>query len=329
MHIITGGAGFIGSNIAAELDDRGHDIVIVDTLGDEDLKWRNIAKRRVRDLITPNELHAFLAGNSHVESIIHMGAISTTTERNVDLIVRNNFRLSVDLWNWCAEAHVPYVYASSASTYGDGSNGFDDSFDEASLAALRPLNPYGWSKHIFDRWACAEQQTGRANPPKWAGLKFFNVYGPNEYHKGKQRSVALQLFEQVRRSGTAQLFKSDDANYPHGGQTRDFLWVGDCVSIALWLLAESDSAPSSVYNVGSGTARTFEDEAQILFRLLGKPVNIEFIELPKALHGKYQYFTLANLEKLRKAGYERPTTSLEDGLEAYIKSYLQTGDPFR
>lgn len=292
------------------------------------MKWRNIAKRRVRDLITPNELPAFLAGRDGIDSVIHMGAISTTVERDVDLIVRNNFRLSVDLWNWCASKGVPYVYASSAATYGDGSNGFVDAFDHAALAALRPLNPYGWSKHVFDRWAHAEQEARGARPPKWAGLKFFNVYGPNEYHKGGQRSVAVQLFEQIRNSGVARLFKSDDPDYADGGQVRDFVWVGDCVSIALWLL-DTNTAPSSVYNVGSGTARTFEDKARITFDLLGKPVNIEFIDLPEKLHGKYQYFTLATLDKLRQAGYDKPTTSLEDGLKAYVRGYLLSDDIFR
>ena len=328
IHIVTGGAGFIGSNIAAELDSRGEDIVLVDTLGGDDWKWRNIAKRRLRDLITPDELPSFLAGRRGINSVIHMGAISTTTERDVDLIVRNNIRLSVDLWNWCATRSVPYIYASSAATYGDGSNGFEDAFEDSALAALRPLNPYGWSKHVFDRWVRAEQDADRAEPPKWAGLKFFNVYGPNEYHKGSQRSVAVQMFEQIRDSDAARLFKSDNPDYPDGGQMRDFVWIGDCVSVALWLL-DADMAPSSVYNVGSGAARTFEDKARITFELLGKPVNIEFIDLPDKLRGKYQYFTLASLDKLRQAGYDKKTTSLEDGLKAYIHGYLMSGDSFR
>lgn len=328
MHLITGGAGFIGSNVAAELDGIGHDIAIVDVLGSGDLKWRNIAKRRLREFITPADLTPFLDGNRHIESVIHMGAIADTTERDVDLIARTNFRLSIALWDWCADHRVPFVYASSAATYGDGRNGFDDSFDESSLASLRPLNPYGWSKHVFDRWVCAQQQTGRAEPPKWAGLKFFNAYGPNEYHKGRQRSVALQLFEQISDNGTARLFRSDHADFPDGGQTRDFVWVGDCVSVALWMLNDS-SAPSSVYNVGSGFARTFADKAAIVSRTLGTPVDIEFIDLPGELLGRYQYFTLANLEKLRKAGYDAPMTSLENGLEAYIDGYLRTEDRFR
>ena len=297
-------------------------------LGAEDWKWRNIAKRRVRDLITPDELPAFLKGKDQIESIIHMGAISTTVEPDADLIIRNNFRLSVDLWNWCASHSVPFIYASSAATYGDGSSGFVDVFEDSALASLRPLNPYGWSKHLFDRWVRAEQTAGRAAPPKWAGLKFFNVYGPNEYHKGGQRSVAVQLVDQIREGEIARLFKSDDPNYSDGGQARDFVWVGDCVSIALWLLA-THTAPSSVYNVGSGTARTFEDKARITFALLEKPVKIEFIDLPEKLRGKYQYFTRAEIDKLRQAGYDKPTTSLEDGLKAYIHGYLLDDDIFR
>lgn len=257
-----------------------------------------------------------------------MGAISTTVERDVDLIVRNNFRLSVDLWDWCASNGVPFIYASSAATYGDGKNGFEDSFDQAALADLRPLNPYGWSKHLFDRWVFAEQQAGRVQPPNWAGLKFFNVYGPNEYHKGGQRSVAVQLFEQISNSGVARLFKSDNPTYADGGQVRDFVWVGDCASVVLWLL-DSDVAHNTVFNVGSGTARTFEDKARITFDLLGKSASIDYIDLPENLRGKYQYFTLATLDNLRRAGYDKPTTSLEEGLKSYIHDYLLRDDIFR
>ncbi|MGH2548885.1 MAG: ADP-glyceromanno-heptose 6-epimerase [Thermomicrobiales bacterium] len=328
MHIVTGGAGFIGSNIAAQLDDLGHDIVVVDLLGNDDSKWRNIAKRQVRDILTPEELPAFLSGNRDIESIVHMGAISTTTERDVDLIVRSNFRLSVDLWNWCSEAKVPFIYASSAATYGDGRQGFVDDFDRTALASLRPLNPYGWSKHVFDRWVHSETTSGRSEPPKWAGLKFFNVYGPNEYHKEGQRSVAVQLYEQIESSEQVRLFKSDNPDYVDGGQLRDFVWVGDCVTIALWLLGSSD-APSSVYNVGTGQPRSFEDKANIMFSLMGKPVKIEFTELPDKLRGKYQYFTCASLDKLRDAGFDQPVTSLEDGLRTYVHDYLLREDIFR
>ncbi|WP_267888851.1 ADP-glyceromanno-heptose 6-epimerase [Mycolicibacterium neoaurum] len=325
--MVTGGAGFIGSNVAASLDDQGQDIVIVDTLGSDDTKWRNIAKRRVVDIIAPEDLSRFLDGRQKVESIMHLGAISTTTEKDVDLILKNNFRLSIDLWHWSKENGTPFVYASSAATYGDGEHGFVDNFESRSLSELRPLNPYGWSKHVFDRWAHAEQQSGRGEPPKWSGLKFFNVYGPNEYHKAGQRSVAVQLYEQISSTGVARLFKSDNPDYPDGGQIRDFVWVQDCVDVALWALGSN--APNSVYNVGSGTGRTFEDKARIIFDLLDKPVSIDFIELPTALRGKYQYFTLASLDNLRDAGYSQPLTSLEDGLSAYVHRYLTQKDPFR
>lgn len=328
MHIVTGGAGFIGSNIAAELDDLGQDVVIVDRLGSDDWKWRNIAKRRVRDIITPEELPDFLKVNNEIESILHMGAISTTTERDVDLIVRANFRLSIDLWNWCSTNSVPFIYASSAATYGSGERGFIDDFSDAALAALRPLNPYGWSKHAFDRWVFGEVTSGRSQPPKWAGLKFFNVYGPNEYHKAGQRSVAVQLYEQIRDTDQARLFKSDNPEYADGGQVRDFVWVGDCVAVALWLLG-TDGAQSSIYNVGSGAPRSFEDKARIMFALMKKSPKIDFIDLPAQLRGKYQYYTCASREKLCEAGFDSPATTLEDGLATYLNEYLLSEDIFR
>lgn len=328
MHIVTGGAGFIGSNIVAELDAAGADIVIVDMLGTDDVKWRNIAKRRLLDIIHPEELSAFLAGRRNVESVVHMGAVSTTTECDVDLIIRSNFKLSVRLWDWCSEVGVPLVYASSAATYGDGRAGFLDDFDPVQLGNLRPLNPYGWSKHLFDRWVCSNLLAHRKQPPKWAGLKFFNVYGPNEYHKGGQRSVAVQLHEQVLQAGCVRLFKSDNPNYADGGQTRDFVWVDDCVSVIRWHL-DSDGVRSSVFNVGSGVARSFDDMAKIVFSVLGRPARIEYIDLPEQLAGKYQYYTQASLDKLRDAGYTKPATSLEDGLAKYIENYLNNDDIFR
>jgi len=329
MYVITGGAGFIGSNIAEALDAKGEPIVIVDWLKDDPVKWRNIAKRRLADLVRPEDLPSFLEANRpKLAGIVHMGAISTTTEADVDAIVRNNFRLSVDLWRFCASAGVPLVYASSGATYGDGAEGFLDRFDEAYLGKLRPLNPYGWSKHVFDRFALASVSGREKAPPRWAGLKFFNVYGPNEYHKGGQRSVAAQLYEQIRDRGAARLFRSDNPEYPDGGQLRDFVWVGDCVDVALWAL-ENPATPSGLYNVGSGAARSFHDKARIVFAALGREERVEFIELPQNLRGKYQYYTCASLDKLRAAGFARAMTSLEDGLRMYVKDYLDSGDPFR
>lgn len=329
MYLITGGAGFIGSNIAAALDDSGADIVISDWMGRDDFKWRNIAKRRLFEIISPEETSAFLEANrGKILGVVHMGAISTTIEADVDAIVRNNIRLSIDLWTYCARESIPFVYASSAATYGDGRAGFLDRFDSEYLSQLRPLNAYGWSKNVFDRWALHAIESGAPRPPRWAGLKFFNVYGPNEYHKGGQRSVAVQLHAQLRERGRARLFRSGNPDYPNGGQLRDFVWVGDCVRIALWAL-EDPSAPSGLYNAGSGAARSFLEKAKIIFKEMGTESDVEFIDLPANLSGKYQYYTCANLEKLRAAGFTASLTSLEDGLRTYVRDYLESADPYR
>lgn len=329
MYVVTGGAGFIGSNIAAALDDAGEDIAIIDRLGTDDIKWRNIAKRRLVDLVRPEECGSFLQANvSKIEGIVHMGAISTTTETDVDLIVSSNIRLSLDLWAFAAQHAIPLVYASSAATYGGGENGFLDDDQDAYLARLRPLNPYGWSKNVFDRYVCERVRRGERTPPRWAGLKFFNVYGPNEYHKAGQRSVAVQLFEQIRASGSVRLFRSDNPAYADGEQLRDFVWVQDCVNVVLWAL-RTEGAKSGIYNVGSGTARSFLDKARIIFSILGVEERIEFIDLPLSLRGKYQYFTCAALDKLYSSGFNSPAVSLELGLSRYVNEYLLNEDRFR
>jgi ADP-L-glycero-D-manno-heptose 6-epimerase len=328
VYVITGGAGFIGSNIAAALDQQGADIVVSDWMGASDLKWRNIAKRRLIDIIPPEATGAFLDANrKKIRGVFHMGAISTTTETDIDAIVRNNIRLSIDLWTWCSGAKVPLVYASSAATYGDGRDGFLDRFDADYLARLRPLNAYGWSKALFDRWVQRAVAIGAPRPPRWAGLKFFNVYGPNEYHKGSQRSVAAQLHTQIRESGRVRLFRSENPDYPDGGQKRDFVWVGDCVRVALWALQEA-AAQSGLYNVGSGAARTFLEQAKIMFAEMGVAPKVEFIDLPAALRDKYQYYTCGSIDKLRSAGYTPPSTALEDGLRLYVRDYLETSDAY-
>ncbi len=327
MVVITGGAGFIGSNIAAALDAAGAYIITSASLGSDDFKWRNIAKRRLFDIVPPDATGAFLEANrGRIRGIVHMGAISTTTETNVDAIVRSNIRLSIDLWGYCAREGIPLVYASSAATYGDGRQGFLDQFDADYLSRLRPLNAYGWSKNMFDRWVLRAIETGAPAPPRWAGLKFFNVYGPNEYHKGGQRSVAVQLHAQIREKGRARLFRSEDPKYADGGQLRDFVWVGDCVRMALWAL-EDPGAPSGLYNVGSGTARSFLDKAKIMFKEMGAEPNVEFVDLPANLRGKYQYYTCASMDKAREAGFAAPPTSLEDGLRLYVRDYLDAADP--
>ncbi len=328
MYIVTGGAGFIGSNIAAALEARGDDVVVVDWLGTEDQKWRNIAKRRLRAIVPPEECLAFVERHaSSVSGVFHMGAISTTTETDVDLIVRSNITLSWALWEFCSRSSIPFVYASSAATYGDGSKGFTDRVDEAYLSSLRPMNAYGWSKHLFDRMVLAATDRGEPIPPHWAGLKFFNVYGPNEYHKGGQQSVAAQLHAQIRKDHHVRLFRSDNPAYGDGGQLRDFVWVEDCVSVALWLM-NAGTGRSGIFNVGSGEARSFKEKAEIIFRNLGVRTDIRFIDLPDNLKGKYQYYTQASLNKLRALGYNQPMTSLEEGLRKYIVEHLETSDAF-
>lgn len=326
MILVTGGAGFIGSNIVAALCGRGERVAVCDRLGDGD-KWRNLAKRPLEDLIAPEALGDWLAGcGGRLTAVVHMGAISDTTERDADALAANNFGLSKRLWRWCADKAVPLIYASSAATYGDGAAGFDDDLSEAYLARLQPLNGYGWSKHLFDRWVAAQLDDGAARPPAWAGLKFFNVYGPNEYHKGGQASVAYHLFRQIEAGEPARLFQSHNPDYPDGGQLRDFVWVEDCVALVLWLLDRDGSG--GLLNVGTGQARSFADLARALFDSLGEPQNIRYIPTPEAIRDRYQYFTEARMERLRAAGYERPFTGLEEGVGRYLRNHLMTADPY-
>jgi ADP-L-glycero-D-manno-heptose 6-epimerase len=327
MIIVTGGAGFIGSNLVKELEARGRgEIVVCDILGDDD-KWKNIAKRELADIIPPEALPDFLGDNAKdVEAIFHMGAISATTERDADLIVRSNFRLSLDLWNWCAKEETTLIYASSAATYGDGEQGFGDDDSIDGLSGLRPMNAYGWSKHAFDRRVARLVAENGPRPPHWAGLKFFNVYGPNEYHKGGQISVALKNFREISEHGKAVLFKSHNPDYPDGGQKRDFVWVGDCVDVALWLSETSGS--QGIYNVGAGKARAFEDLAKAVFSAMNRDTQIEFVDTPEAIRDRYQYFTEADMTRLRKAGYDRAPTALEDGVATYVRDHLTAPDPY-
>ncbi len=328
MYVITGGAGFIGSNIVWALEQRGlGPVVVIDRMGDQ-AKWRNLAKRELADIVEPEGIADFLESTpDDIEAIIHMGAISSTTETDVDLIMENNFQLSLDLWKWCAERGTRYIYASSAATYGDGSHGFDDDGSVEALAALRPLNPYGWSKHLFDRRVARMVVDGEAAPPQWAGLKFFNVFGPNEYHKGRMQSVVAQIFPVARDGGAARLFKSHHPDYADGGQLRDFIWVDDCVDIVVWLL-ENDSV-NGLYNCGTGKARSFADLAGAVYASLGQNAKIEYVDTPEDIRDKYQYFTEARMERLRAAGYDRPMTALEDGVEKYVKGFLDADDPYR
>ncbi|MCB9991252.1 MAG: ADP-glyceromanno-heptose 6-epimerase [Rhodospirillales bacterium] len=329
MIIITGGAGFIGSNLVAALQEKGlTNLVVCDRLGTED-KWQNLAKRELRDIVAPERLFDYLEKHAGaIKAIFHMGAISSTVETDADLIIDTNFDLSRRLWKWCAANDVRLIYASSAATYGDGDSGFKDFQTPDELAKLRPLNPYGWSKHLFDRRIARviNDQSEKA-PPQWAGLKFFNVYGPNEYHKGGQMSVICKLYPQVVAGATAKLFKSHDPDYEDGGQLRDFVYVGDCVSVMLWLYDNPDV--SGLFNVGTGKARSFKDLAEAVFKAAGMEPKIQYIDMPQELRGKYQYFTEADMTKLREAGYDKPFADLEDGVREYVQDFMAKDDQYR
>jgi ADP-L-glycero-D-manno-heptose 6-epimerase len=320
MILVTGGAGFIGSNIVASLAARGEEVVVCDRLR-SDGKWRNLARHLVAEIVAPEALLGWLGRVPPLRAVVHMGAISATTERDGDLTAATNIALPLALWEWCAAHAVPFVYASSAATYGDGSAGFDD--DPAPEA----LNLYGWSKHVFDRRVADLVARGRPRPPQWAGLKFFNVYGPNEYHKGPMISVVKRKADEIAGGKPATLFRSHRSDIPDGHQARDFVWVGDCVDVVLWLLDHPQV--SGLFNVGTGTARTYVDLARAVFAAMNRAPEIVFVDTPEHLRAQYQYFTRARMERLRAAGYDRPFTPLEDGVATYVRDYLLAPDPYR
>jgi ADP-L-glycero-D-manno-heptose 6-epimerase len=328
MIIITGGAGFIGSNLVAALEERGErDLVICDRLGQGE-KWRNIAKRELAAILPPEGLMDWLAEHARdVQAVFHLGAISSTTERDADLVAATNFSLSLALWEWCAATETRFIYASSAATYGDGSAGFDDDARPEALATLRPLNAYGWSKHLFDRRVARLVARGAARPPQWAGLKFFNVYGPNEAHKGAMMSVVAQIYPRAAAGERCRLFRSHRAGIADGGQRRDFVAVRDCVEMLLFLY--DHPAVSGLFNSGTGQARSFADLAAAVYRALGREPMIDYVDTPPEIRSVYQYLTEARMERLRAAGYSRPATSLEEGVRDYVQTYLAAADPYR
>jgi ADP-L-glycero-D-manno-heptose 6-epimerase len=326
MILVTGGAGFIGSNVVAALCERGVPVTVCDRLRDND-KWRNLAKSKFSDLVAPEALDAWLAGRPGLDAVVHMGAISATTELDADLIFDVNVRLSTRIWDWCAAHDTPLIYASSAATYGAGEQGFDDDQRLEALARLRPLNAYGWSKHYFDCRVLGSLFAGQHAPPQWVGLKFFNVYGPNEYHKGTMQSVVAQKYPSVAAGQPVTLFRSHHPDYPDGGQMRDFLYVEDCVDVILWLLERPKV--SGLFNLGSGRARSFAELARAMATAAGVPSRIEFIPMPEPIRPNYQYFTEARMQKLRDAGYDRPFTSIEDGVRRYVEGFLAGPDRYR
>lgn len=327
MIIVTGGAGFIGSNLVAALAKHtAEEIVVCDVLGQGD-KWQNLKRAQLENIISPDELPAYLEEViDTVTCIFHLGAISSTTETDVDLIVRENFTFSRYLAQICMMHKIPFIYASSAATYGDGSRGFKDPMTLQDSKNLTPLNAYAWSKNLFDQYMLHNAVLS-LTPPQWVGLKFFNVYGPNEYHKGGQLSVVWQIYQQIKDGKSpAQLFKSYNPEYQDGGQLRDFVWVQDCVNVMLWFYKNKKTC--GIYNVGSGTARSFKDLANATFQALGQAPRIEYKEMPESLRDKYQYFTQADLTRLRQVGYDQPMTPLEEGVKSYVVNYLTKEDPY-
>jgi ADP-L-glycero-D-manno-heptose 6-epimerase len=326
MLLVTGGAGFIGSNIVAALNDAGRsDVVVCDLLG-HDGKWLNLAKRQLADIAPPGQLADWLKGRK-LDAIIHLGAISETTATDGDLVIETNFRFSMRLLDWCTANATPFIYASSAATYGDGAQGFKDDPSPAALKQLRPMNLYGWSKHLFDMAVIDRVVRREKLPPQWAGLKFFNVFGPNEYHKGTMMSVLARRFADIKAGRPVQLFKSHREGIADGDQRRDFIYVDDVVRVMMWLLATP--SVSGLFNVGTGAARSFKDMMLAAFGALGASPNIQYIDMPEQIRGSYQYFTQSEVDRLRAAGYNGGFTRLEDAVELYVKGFLDRADRFR
>ncbi|PBQ32276.1 ADP-glyceromanno-heptose 6-epimerase [Sphingobacteriaceae bacterium] len=315
MVVITGSAGFIGSCLVSKFNSEGiTDLILVDDFSKTE-KDKNSVEKKFQQKIERSEFIEWLKKNSDkVESVIHIGARTDTTEFDVELFNELNLNYTKSLWTICTENNIPFIYASSAATYGLGEQGYKD--DETKIPLLKPLNPYGDSKNDFDKWAIIQTKT----PPHWQGLKFFNVYGPNEYHKGRMASVIFHSFHQINATGKVKLFRSHNPNYTDGGQLRDFVYVKDVVNV-IWFLFKN-KPKSGIYNLGSGKARTFLDLAKSTFKALGKEENIEFIDTPVDIRDKYQYFTEADMNKLIAVGYSKPFTSLEEGVEDYVKNYL-------
>jgi ADP-L-glycero-D-manno-heptose 6-epimerase len=315
MIVVTGAAGFIGSCLVSKLNQEGHqNIILVDDFAQEQKINNYHTKNYIQKIDRTSFLKWFEEHAAEVTFVFHIGARTDTTEFNVELFNKLNLNYTKSIWNTCAKHFIPMVYASSAATYGLGEHGYKD--DETKIPLLKPLNPYGDSKNDFDKWALNQN----TNPPKWVGFKFFNVYGPNEYHKGRMASVIFHSFNQINEKGEVKLFRSHNPNYTDGGQLRDFVYVKDVVNVLYF--AFSSNLKNGIYNLGSGKARTFLDLVKATFKSLGKNPNIEFIDTPIDIRDKYQYFTEADMNKLIHEGYKIPFTSLEDGVQDYVKNYL-------
>lgn len=325
MIVVTGGAGFIGSNVIAALNEQGRDdIVVCDRLG-HDLRWQNLRKRTFRDFINPEQLMAGLE-RDRPEAILHFGAKTSTTTTDGDELMRVNFRATIDLIDYCARHEVKLLYASSAATYGEGESGFDDDGSLAALKELRPLNLYGWSKHLVDKVVAERREKNLPLPPKCVGIKYFNVYGQNEYHKGDMSSVVAKNYRRAVAGEAVELFKSHRPGCADGEQLRDFIYVDDAVTATLWLL---DNGPAhGVLNVGTGVATSFRATIEALFAAVGRKPNIRYVPMPDALRDRYQYYSLAKVNRLREAGYTAPFVPVGEGVARYVK-YLASADRYR
>jgi ADP-L-glycero-D-manno-heptose 6-epimerase len=315
MIVVTGAAGFIASYLVGYLNEKGYkDLILVDDFSRED-KIPNLEDKKFFQKVDREEFPEWLKTSSEkIDIIFHLGARTDTTEMSIDLFNKLNLNYSKEIWSICTEKQIPLVYASSAATYGGGEFGYDDNHDV--IPQLKPLNPYGESKNDFDKWVLTEIKT----PPFWAGLKFFNVYGPNEYHKGRMASVIFHTFNQIKLNGKMKLFRSHNPNYSDGGQLRDFVYVKDVASVCEYLMTAKPQ--SAIYNLGSGKARTFLDLATLTFKALNLEPKIEFVDTPIDIRDKYQYFTEANMSKLVSSGYSKPFHTLEEGVADYVKNYL-------
>ena len=328
MLAITGAAGFIGSNLLASLQDAPNEPIVAFDVIDTDQKKANVAKRQGITWVDPGETIDFLRSNTgSVEAVVHLGAETSTTATDRVAVFSTNVDLSKRLWTWCTDQQRPFIFASSASVYGTGDLGFDDSLDVDSVAALKPLNLYGESKRTFDAFVAEQCASGKQTPPRWAGLRFFNVYGPNEAHKEKQASVVSQMYPVAARGEPYALFRSHRSDVADGEQKRDFVYVDDCIAVVRWLLGTSHV--SGFFNIGSGQARTFLDLAKAVYSAVDKPFDVKWRDTPEHLRAHYQYFTQADLTRLRAAGYKDTFTSLEDGVTLTIQKYLSQPDPYR
>jgi ADP-L-glycero-D-manno-heptose 6-epimerase len=323
LNVVTGGAGFIGSNLVERLGQLGRLAVVIDDFATGQ-KWDNVRHANIHDVVHWTEGFDWLGRNAdRIGSVFHLGAISSTTANDLNALLKHNVHFSSAMWDWCAAHGKPLLYASSAATYGEGAQGFSDAVTLQELEKLTPLNPYGWSKHLVDLRILRSVAAGAMAPPAWFGVKFFNVYGPREHHKGDMRSVALKLYETAKAGGQIELFRSYRPEFADGMQLRDFIHVGDSVDVMLWLMAQRPA--SGLYNIGTGRAESFLEIAKAVIAATGANAPVHFIDMPQAIRARYQYFTQADMSKLRGAGYNAPFRTVAEGVADYVRALSASG----